>query len=74
MDHITAAVSQYIQEKGISVLHIAEKTGLRYGAIYPSLCPNPTRKLRADELMRICAFLDMEPNKFWMASRNDQAE
>lgn len=65
MDVVTVAVANYIQAKGIAVTGVAEKTGLKYGAIYPSLCPNPTRKLRAYELMVICSFLGVEPERFW---------
>lgn len=68
MDMITAAVAEYVKEKGIAVTGIAEKTGLPYGAIYPSLCPAPTRKLRADEFMRICLFLEVPPEQFWNKS------
>lgn len=64
MDNVTTAVARYIQSKGIAVTTLAASTGLPYGAIYPSLCQNPTRKLRADEFMRICAFLDADPQKF----------
>lgn len=64
MDNLTNRVAQYVRDKGISVVRIAERTGLPYGSIYPSLCANPTRSLRADEFMRICAFLDIDPEKF----------
>lgn len=70
MDNLTTKVAHYVQERGISVLRIAEKTGLAYGAIYPSLCANPTRKLRADEFMRICVFLGIEPERFCAAKQS----
>lgn len=64
MDGVTMALAAYVRERGITVTTLADKTGLSYGAIYPSLCQSPTRKLRADEFMRICNFLDVDPLKF----------
>lgn len=66
MDGVTTEIAEYVRKKGIVVSTLAEKSGLSYGAIYPSLCQSPTRKLRADEFMRICAFLDVDPCKFWV--------
>lgn len=64
MDAVTTAVAKYIKEKGIAVSAIIKSTGLTPNAIYPSLCDDPKRKLRADEFMKICAFLEVDPRKF----------
>lgn len=64
MDGITQAVARYVKEKGIAVSTISEKTGISCGALYPSLRDEPGRKLRADEFMSICSFLDIDPRKF----------
>lgn len=65
MDQVTMAVAQYVRDKGIAVTSLAEKTGIPYGVVYPSLCANPTRKLRAYEFMQICGFLGVHPEDFW---------
>ena len=64
MDGVTQAVVKYIKEKGIAVSTIAEKTGFSCGVLYPSLREEPSRRLRADEFMSICTFLDVDPRKF----------
>lgn len=63
-DEITRAIASYIKEKGIAVSVISEKTGLSCGVLYPSLREKPSRKLRANEFMSICEFLDVDPWKF----------
>lgn len=68
MDEITLRVSKYFGDKGIMVTTIAEKTGISRSALYKSINENPTRKLRADEFMKICAFLEIDPHRFWCAS------
>lgn len=73
MDRVTTAVAQYIREKGIAVTNLAERTGIPYGAVYPSLCANPTRKLRACEFMEICRFLGVPPENFWNPPTNRPA-
>lgn len=65
MDPITRAVAKYISDKGISILNLTEKSGLSYKAVYPSLCSNPTRCLRAEEFMKVCSFLDVPAENFW---------
>ena len=55
MDKITNSVSHYIKEKKISVMHLAEKTGIAYSALYDSLLHKERdRELRAWEFMAIC--------------------
>lgn len=64
MDGVTQAVAKYVKDKGIAVSTISEKTGISCGVLYPSLRDEPGRKLRADEFMSICSFLDIDPWKF----------
>ena len=67
-DSITIAVGEYIKHKGIKISTLAERTGISDKKLYASLCPpSPTktaRKLRADELVLICAFLELDPMQF----------
>ena len=59
---ITKAVSDYIKHKGITVTAISNATGIPYGALLPSI--SGKRKLRADEFLTICDFLEIEPESF----------
>lgn len=61
---ITKNVSDYIQEKGISVLRMCEKTGLSYKRIQPSLSTSGNRELRAGEFMTICQYIGVDPKVF----------
>lgn len=64
MDYVTTAVSEYIAEKRVSIMSLADRTGHSYDKIYPSLKQNPSRKLRGDELLDICAVLEVDPKIF----------
>ena len=66
LDGSTKLVSQYVSDKGVSISAIADKTNIPYNALYPSLCRNPTRKLRGDELLAICQFLEVDPMRFYV--------
>lgn len=61
---VTERVSAYIQEKGISVLKMCEKTGMSYKRIQPSLTKNGQRELRAEEFMTICHYIGVDPRVF----------
>ena len=64
MDYATVTLSQYIREKGIQISTISEKTGIPYGQLWPSLSPGGSRKLRADEFLQICGFINKNPMEF----------
>ena len=65
MSDVTRAVSEYIHEKGISISTVSEKTGISYGMLRPSLCAKGNRPLRADEYLKICNFLEVDPLRFF---------
>ncbi len=69
IDNVTLAVAKYFKERGILVSTAAEKTGITGSILYKSIQDNPTRRLRADEFMKLCAFLDVDPHRFWCAAR-----
>jgi lambda repressor-like predicted transcriptional regulator len=58
----TKALSKYIKDKGIAITTISEKTNLNYNTLYSSLAGS--RKLRADEFLLICNFIEVDPKKF----------
>ena len=60
---VTKAVSDYIRGKGIQVTVLSEGTGISYKILQPSIMGK--RKLRADEFLMICDFLEVSPVRFW---------
>ena len=62
MINVTNEISKYIKEKGIRVSAISKHTGLSKNVLHNSLSGN--RKLRADEFLIICNFLDIKPELF----------
>lgn len=57
---ITNKISDYIKEKGISIKRIAEKTGISYQVLYSCFDKNSKRQLKADELISVCTFLEID--------------
>lgn len=60
----TKALAAYINEKGISIKAISDGTGLSEGILYPSLGKGRGRELRADEYLKVCVFLELDPLRF----------
>lgn len=65
----TELLSKYIKERGFSLKAISNATGLAPGILYPSLGTNVRRPLRADEFLSICAYLQVDPMKFYPKSK-----
>lgn len=63
-DEGTKLVAKYIQEKGMSMVAISKYTGISYDKLRRSLSKK-TRALKADEFLRICGFLEVDPMKFF---------
>ncbi len=63
MPNVTNEVAKYIREKGIRVSAISKQTGLSKDVLYNSLGGN--RKLRVDEFLLICKFLNIQPEYFF---------
>ena len=59
---ITGQLSNYIREKGIKISVIARETGLSDGILRRCLSQNE-RDLRADEFLKICDFLNIDPRQ-----------
>ena len=60
---ITQNISRYIENKGITIAKISEVTNIIYQKLCRSL-NNKSRELRADELLLICRFLEVNPYDF----------
>lgn len=59
---VTQIVADYVKTKGISITALSEGTGISYGALQPSITGK--RRLRADEFLLICHFLEVPPERF----------
>lgn len=63
MKDVTKSLSAYVKDKGIRYKSISDNTGLSYDVVYNSM--ERGRKLRADEFMSICLFLEKNPADFY---------
>lgn len=64
MDVITQYISNKVKEGNISLLYIAEKTGIPYRPLYDSLLhKRRKRELRGWEVFLICNFLNIDLNE-----------
>ncbi len=59
---IENSLNNYILEKGITISAISKGTKISSGILYNSF--RGKRNLRADELISICGFLEINPMRF----------
>lgn len=65
MDSLTKNLSRYVRDKGINVSKMSRDTGIPYMALYDSLLNNERgRAIRGGELIKVCAFLGVNPMDF----------
>lgn len=58
-------IAKYVKSKGITLTVMAKQTGIAYMALYDSLInERRKRKLRSNELIVICKFLEKKPDDF----------
>ena len=60
----TRQVAEYVASRGIKISVIAEKTGISRNILDNCFSEKGTRKLRADEFLSICSFLEINPMDF----------
>lgn len=62
---VTKNIAAYVRKLGINTSELARKINAPYTAIYRSVgLENPTRELRADEMVAICQLLGVNPMQF----------
>lgn len=61
---ITENISNYIKNKGITIARISEKTGISYQVLCNCFDKKRSRELKADELLLVCRFLEVNPYDF----------
>lgn len=52
-------IAEAVEESGMKLCKISERTGVRYSCLQPSL--KGRRQLRADEYVKLCAFFGLNP-------------
>lgn len=62
MNSLESKLNQYLLDRGIMISVISSKTGVPDSALYNSL--RGSRKLRGDELLSVCRFLQVNPMEF----------
>ena len=63
-DHTTSLAADYICRLGVKQSAISRATGISEGILRRSLSTRK-RSLRAEELLAICAFLQVDPMRFY---------
>lgn len=58
---VEQAIAREIENRGIKIKTVSERTGVRYSLLQPSL--KGRRELRAEELLRVCLFLKVDPRE-----------
>lgn len=61
----TSALGEYVKENKVAIRKISEYTGISYRKLQSSLKVHSTRKLRADEFLKVCFFLKIDPYEFY---------
>lgn len=68
---IAEQIREYIEEKGIKQIAIAKATGMSKVAVSETL--NGNRTLTAEEMKRICNFLEVPCERFFNESADKKA-
>lgn len=65
---VTKNLSLYVKNKGINISAISRATGIKRGTLHASLSgsvqEDKRRPLRDEELLKVCAFLNVNPMEF----------
>lgn len=62
---ISKRIGIYMKKRGFNLSEVARRTGLDYRSLYTSLyMEDSNRDLRAEELIPLCIFLEIDPRKF----------
>ena len=62
MESVQNQIAKYIDNKGITIMHISQKTGITYELLRLSLKAN--RKMSADEFANVCRCVGLELKDF----------
>lgn len=55
-------VKNEIKRRGMTLRTVSDRAGVKYSALQPSM--SGARELRADEYLRLCALLELDPRGY----------
>lgn len=62
---VSKQIGIYMKQRGLNLSEVARRTGLDYHSLYTSLYQESSnRDLRAEELIPLCIFLEIDPREF----------
>lgn len=61
---ISKKIGFYMKNKKYKLAEVARRTGLNYRSLYAALYGRESRELKASELLKVCAFLNIDPREF----------
>ena len=67
MSTIVEVISKRVEDRGTTITHLSNRTGISNDLLGRSL--NGKRKLKADELVKLCIALDLSLDDFKEAAR-----
>lgn len=70
--NMSKRIGTYMRSKGYNLKEVSKLTGLNYQLLYDSLYSPKERELRANELIPLCVFLEIDPRMF--ADKEEVAE
>ena len=72
---VTENVALYIDKMSVNLSDLSRKSGIGYPALYASLKDSGRkRELRAEELLRICKVLKVDPMSFSEWEKKNEAD
>ncbi len=70
--NISRRIGKYMKDKGYNLSEVARKTNLDYKSLYASLYGDSrNRDLRAEELIPLCIFINVDPRRFAEDGKNE---
>ena len=75
MSSVTTEISEYVRNKGINISRMARETGIPYNCLHASLgMSDRERELRADEFIKVCKYLEIDPMNIPAQAANPSGE
>ena len=62
-DSVTKEIAKYVRNRGLKIDAIAGGTGISKNILETAIC-REKRKLRVDEFLTICCYLNKDPHEF----------
>ena len=60
-------IKEAVKQSGMTIKAVSDRSGVRYSCLQPSL--QGRRELRADEYLKLCGLLNLDPRGFQESQR-----